>query len=114
MIISIALDRSVNNRFFKCLDKLANKYQLKLIAGNFFVSEFQPCVEAAYATLDSPPPQYLSKAAEAANLPEDPFATAVRAAALADATGQAQVRHGQGQKAVEDSSGNDNDKTSFA
>lgn len=49
------------------------KYNLKLVAGNFFCSEFQPCVEEGLDNLDDNPPQYVSKSQESANLPEDPY-----------------------------------------
>lgn len=72
------LNSSLHHRFNRCLDKLVSKYELKLIAGNFFVSEFKPCIESVLDGLDIPYPQYVDKAIEAAKLFEDPFATVAK------------------------------------
>lgn len=50
------------------------KYDVNLIAANFFYSEFKPCVEKVLDTLDQPSPQYIVKSEERAKLPSDPYA----------------------------------------
>lgn len=59
---------SVKDRFYKCLDKIVAKYRLKLVAGNFFVTEFQPCLIEYNETLDEAP-AYVADAIEQANWP---------------------------------------------
>lgn len=51
---------------------MVNKYDLGLVAGNFFISEFQPCVLDFVEKLDDPSPQYVIKASEEADLPTYP------------------------------------------
>lgn len=51
------------------------KYDLTAVAGNFFHSVFQPCVEEGLDKLDEPSPQYVTKSEERANLPADPYAS---------------------------------------
>lgn len=51
------------------------KYNLRLVAANFFVTTFKPCVEAASNALDPIEPQYVVDAVNRAHLPIDPFAT---------------------------------------
>lgn len=66
--MSIETFRSEAHRYYNSLEKIVNKYQLKLLAGNFFVAEFQSCIIDAVKKLD-PPPQYVLKGISAANLP---------------------------------------------
>lgn len=61
--------RSEHFRYYNCLDKFVAKYELKLVAGNFFISDFQPCVEDGRDKLDDPEPQHITKAEEKAHLP---------------------------------------------
>lgn len=49
-----------------------------MIAGNFFITKFNPCLEPILDSLDVPEPQYVLMAGEAADLPQDPFVTAGR------------------------------------
>lgn len=51
------------------------KYDLELVAGNFMLSEFQPCIEPVLDGLDEPEPQYVATSTNRANLPNDPYAT---------------------------------------
>lgn len=63
---------------------MVNKYELKLIAGNLFISEYKPCLEPILAGLDHPYPQYLTRAIINADLPADPFTIAVQPADALD------------------------------
>lgn len=44
-----------------------------MAAGNFYVSEFKPCVEIGLNRLDSPSPQYVDIGVEVGKLPQDPY-----------------------------------------
>lgn len=70
MILSAG--RSERNRYYKDLEKFVNKYDLTLVAGNFFQGEHAPCVEDGRDRLDHPEPQYVQKAEEKAQLPAFP------------------------------------------
>lgn len=59
---------SENHRYYNDVNKLVHKYNLKLLAGNFFLSEFKSCVVEVSAKLDSPLPQYVMNAVQNTNL----------------------------------------------
>lgn len=59
--------RDEHYRYYHCLDKLVNKYDLELVAGNFFLSEYKKCENDYISKLITP--QYVQKAIVKANLP---------------------------------------------
>lgn len=77
IFFSLFFFRSEKYRYYRCPNIIV-KYDLKLVAGNFFYSSFQPCVEEGLDKLDKPSPQYVIKGEESANLPADPHATSAR------------------------------------
>lgn len=56
------------------------KYNVQLVAANFFYTEFKSCVEDGLFKLDDPSPQYVAKTVERANLPPDPYVLFARGA----------------------------------
>lgn len=61
--------RSEKYRYFRCWDRLVYKYDLKLVAGNFFLTQYNVCIERIRAGLDVPKPQYIVEAINKADLP---------------------------------------------
>lgn len=79
IIIDVNLIHSSElRRYYNCLDKLVVKYDLKLVAGNFMRSEFQPCIEPVIDGIDEPEPQHVVTSVNRANLPDDPYALSKR------------------------------------
>lgn len=54
------INRGSSHRFNQCLEKIVAKYELTLVAGNFYRAEYQPCVDVVLNALDDP--QYVEKA----------------------------------------------------
>jgi hypothetical protein len=59
-------------RFFHCIDAFALKYELTLLAGNFFYSQFAPCIQAYNDAISAPP--YLIYTRIAAETGPNPYA----------------------------------------
>lgn len=62
---------SSEHRAYRCLDKIVVKYDLNLVAGNFFYTEYDKCIDAAVAKLDPSPP-YIEAAYDKVDLPATP------------------------------------------
>lgn len=92
------------NRYNKCLDKLVVKYDLKLVAGNFFTTEFQPCLVDYVATLD-PKPDYVVRQNQKVNYPPYPGSRRSLIEHGDEVGKQSQTKNGKPIAAIRSSSG---------
>lgn len=71
----LSLNRTFNRRWFNCVDDLVRKYELTLVAGNFFYTQYDPCLEPYRNVIinSGPYPPYLKEAANEAILPQNPY-----------------------------------------
>lgn len=58
-------------RFYTSTRVLELKYNLKVVAGNFIKSIWDPVVDESFVGLDRPFPDYITRALAQTNLPRD-------------------------------------------